>query len=608
MRLALRVQLVAQDRVSDREHVHPQLVAPTRLRQEPHPRPREAIRIRPALQHLERRQTRLSLRQVHHLTGAAQGLLAKRKVDLSPVGADVPRDQRLVLLLDLARLETHREPPMPLGPAREHHHARGIAIEPMHDACTGMRRLQSRHQAIGLLRPDSRHRKEPRILVADKDVGVFEEDAVAGAVHVGGYTSRSMHARRAASPAPHTAISLRTTALLTLACSVGVASGACTPRANVEATETSARNAQEAAATPSTTAAITPAGPKSTVSEPGVVLARQLTYPDRFIKAGESYFSPDGKRIVFQAIEVPEGEESPADFYAMFVCDVVHDAAGDITGVANIRRISPKGSANTCGWFHPLDSNRVLFASTVGVPTAENAPGYQRGTSRYRWAFPPETRMVEVDLRTADGTAASLKPLEGDGKAYIAEGSWSPDGRHLLFCSLESGQGDLFARDLATGRRTAIVSAPGYDGGPFFSPDGKRICYRSDRKQDNLLQVFVADLVFDKDGSITGTVNERQLTSNEHVNWCPFFRPDGKTLVYATSEVGHRNYEVFEIVLPEPGSSAEPVRRRVTEAEGADVLPVFSADGKWLLWTGQRHEGRSSQLYVGEYVDQSDAK
>ena len=338
-------------------------------------------------------------------------------------------------------------------------------------------------------------------------------------------------------------------------------------------------------------------------AEPGVTGARQLTFPDRFIKAGEAYFSPDAKQIVFQAIEVPEGEESPADFYAMFVCDVVRDASGEITGVTNIRRVSPKGSANTCGWFHPTDPNRLLFASTVGAPTAENTPGYQRGTSRYRWAFPPETRIVEVDLRQADGSAASLKPLEGDGKAYVAEGSWSPDGRHLLFCSLESGDGDLYVHDLKTGKRTAIVTAPGYDGGPFFSPDAKKICYRSDRNRDNLLQVFVADLVYGPDGGITGITNETQLTSNEHVNWCPFFRPDGKTLVYATSEIGHRNYEIFEIVLP-TRAGEEPVRRRVTESEGADVLPVFSPDGTWLLWTGQRHEGKSSQLYVGKYRDQ----
>ena len=360
---------------------------------------------------------------------------------------------------------------------------------------------------------------------------------------------------------------------------------------------------QPAPTAPAATAATQPAPVANPASEPGVREARQITFSDRFLKAGEAYFSPDARRIVFQAIERPAEGADPDEFYAMYACEVVRDPAGDITGVADIRRVSPKGSANTCGWFHPTKPNTLIFASTIGAPTAENAPGYQRGTSRYRWAFPPETRIVEVDLAKADGSPASLTVLEGDGKAYVAEGSISADGRFLLFCSLESGDGDLYIRDLRTGARTCVVSAPGYDGGPFFSPDGKRICYRSDRNKDNLLQVFVADLVFDAAGAVTGIANELQLTSNEHVNWCPFFRPDGRTLVYASSEIGHRNYEVFEIVLPS-SKGAAPVRRRVTEAEGADVLPVFSPDGKWLLWTGQRNEARSSQLFVGRYRDQ----
>jgi len=380
-------------------------------------------------------------------------------------------------------------------------------------------------------------------------------------------------------------MSIRTAALaaiaLTLAC--------CAPRAAPSATPPEA-------------------GP-ATAGEPGVADARQLTFTDRFIKAGEAYFSPDAAHIVFQAIEQPAAGTEPDEFYAMFVCDVVRDSTGAIAGVEDIRRVSPRGSANTCGWFHPKKPGTVLFASTIGAPTAENTPGYQRGTSRYRWAFPPETRIVEVDFVAAEragtlGTAASLTTVEGDGKAYVAEGSYSSDGRFILFCSLESGDGDLYIRDTKTGKRSCIVSAPGYDGGPFFSPDGRRICYRSDRNKDNLLQVFVADLVFAADGSVSGIENEIQLTSNEHVNWCPFFRPDGRTLLYATSEIGHRNYEVFEIVVPRTMDDA-PVRRRVTEADGADVLPVFSPDGAWMLWTGQRHEGRSSQLYAGRYIDQS---
>ena len=35
---------------------------------------------------------------------------------------------------------------------------------------------------------------------------------------------------------------------------------------------------------------------------------------------------------------------------------------------------------------------------------------------------------------------------------------------------------------------TVLVNSKGYDGGPFFSPDGQWICYRSDRKGDDLLK------------------------------------------------------------------------------------------------------------------------
>ncbi len=80
-----------------------------------------------------------------------------------------------------------------------------------------------------------------------------------------------------------------------------------------------------------------------------------------------------------------------------------------------------------------------------------------------------------------------------------------------------------------------LTTAKGYDGGPFFSPDGSCLVYRSDRKGNDLLQVFVADLAFDAAGNIAGLRNERQLTDDANVNWGPYFHPDGRHVVYATS-------------------------------------------------------------------------
>ncbi len=339
----------------------------------------------------------------------------------------------------------------------------------------------------------------------------------------------------------------------------------------------------------------------------------QLTYPDRFEKAGEAYFSPDDRRIIFQAVEKPAEGQDADEFYAMFVADLVRDRSDRITDLTNIRRISPPGSANTCGWFHPLTPQIVIFATTMGPPTASSPPGYQRSTGRYRWMFPPQMQIVRCDLRTADGTAATLEPLIDDRGAYVAECSLSADGRHLLFCSLESNDGDLFVRDLQTGKTTGIVNAGGYDGGPFFSPDGERVCYRSDRKGNHLLQLFVSDLAFDETGGETGGIigieREYQLTDDENVNWCPFWHPNGRFLVYSTSRIGHHNYEIF-LVDADPGNvagSTGTIRygagvRRVTHADGSDVLPAFNADGTVMIWSSRRGEAGSVQLWVADFV------
>ena len=331
----------------------------------------------------------------------------------------------------------------------------------------------------------------------------------------------------------------------------------------------------------------------------------QLTFPDRFAKAGEAYFSPHEPKIVFQAVAKAAEGETEDPFYAMYLADVVEK--GSEISLENIKRVSPEGSANTCGWFDPVDPDVLWFASTVGPPTESNAPGYQRGSGRYRWMFPPQMRIVKTTLDEADGTAKSLEVIEGDGTAYVAECSISPDGRYLLYCSLASNQGDIFIKDLETGEQIPIVTAPGYDGGPFFSPDGRRICYRSDRHGNNLLQIFVGSLAFDDEGKIIGLEREHQLTDNAHVNWCPFWHPNGEHLVYATSQLGHRNYEVFIVdameddrVMPQNVRYGTAIRR-VTEADGADVLPAFDATGKWMMWTGQRDPTSTSQLWIAPF-------
>src|SRR5262249_55898085 len=45
---------------------------------------------------------------------------------------------------------------------------------------------------------------------------------------------------------------------------------------------------------------------------------------------------------------------------------------------------------------------------------------------------------------------------------------------------------------------------------------------------------------------------------------------------------------------------------RITHYPGADVLPVFSPDGKKLMWTSTRTANRSSQIFIADFVPPKD--
>ena len=335
----------------------------------------------------------------------------------------------------------------------------------------------------------------------------------------------------------------------------------------------------------------------------------QLTSEEQFSKAGECYFSPDGTQIIFQAVEKMADPEDEEAFYQMYVADLRFDG-GRVQGITNVQRLSPPGSSNTCGWFHPTEPGVVIFGSTIGPPSDPGKTGYQREGRDYSWQFPKEMDIVRCELATADGTEATLERLVASPEAYLAECAISADGRSMVYCEHQVADGttggDLLIMDLESRDVVSIASSDGYDGGPFWSPDGKRLCYRSDRRGDVLLQIFVAELAFDEAGKVTGVEREFQLTDNAHVNWAPFWHPNGRHLVYATSEEGHENYEVF-MIDADPGTDGGPAKygtrgRRITNAAKFDGLPVFDTSGARMMWTSQRGADRSSQIWIADFV------
>jgi Tol biopolymer transport system component len=328
--------------------------------------------------------------------------------------------------------------------------------------------------------------------------------------------------------------------------------------------------------------------------EPALSEIVQLTHG--FARAGEAYFSPDMKWIVFQASVKAEGQ------YQMYIAKLQwHE--GKLVGAEQPTQVSPEPSRNTCGYFSP-DGKAFIFASTFGKekPDEPNS-GYQRAGGNYRWAFPDGMEIYRCDdwqaqvEKAGPGGKCNLATHElTDNNVYDAEDAFSPDGKWICFTSYENKNLDVYVMKADGSGKVRITTAEGYDGGPFFSPDGKRLVYRSDRQNNNLLQIFVADLAFDAAGNITGVKAEHQLTSDVNVNWGPFWNPDGKHIIYATSKHGHTNYELY--MMRDDGSHAV----RITNSPGADILPAFSPDGKFLMWTSKRSPDQTTQIFVARFA------
>jgi Tol biopolymer transport system component len=201
-----------------------------------------------------------------------------------------------------------------------------------------------------------------------------------------------------------------------------------------------------------------------------------------------------------------------------------------------------------------------------------------------------------MDLFECDLNGNQLRQLT-TAKGYDAEGAYSPDGQQIAFCSDRDGDPDIYVMNSDGTNVRQLTNAPGYDGGPFISPDGRWVIFRSDRKKAEYLQIYVIGI----DGQ-----NETALTDTEGVNWGPYWHPKQPWIIWSGADHSNPsarpNYDLWlaRYSVADGQFRLEPAMR-VTDFEGADVLPVFSPDGQRLMWTSTRTADRSSQLFIADF-------
>jgi Tol biopolymer transport system component len=341
---------------------------------------------------------------------------------------------------------------------------------------------------------------------------------------------------------------------------------------------------------------------------------RSHTVTDDYTMDIHPVWSPDGEWIYFSSyrsgginiwrIPVGSGGE-PLGPMEQVTSGPGQDVDLDVSASGRLVFAILKQNADI--WRLPVDP---ATGAAAGAP--EPVIRSTRENSRGAWSPDGETIAFSSDR----GGDMNLFLLAGGKTRQLTRGgggdfqpNWSPDGRSLVFFSGRSGTLDVWRLDLESAEPLRLTRGEGININPFFSPDGKTVAFMSDR--DGRLEVWLMNA----DGS-----NVRQLTTvgviGHFLRWSRdgqriFFRcptgPRPRTMLVPAAGgdpeptpevtggahmslspdqsllmdvVGHRTLWVS----PLDGSDSPRRVFQFDDADGRIDYPVWSPDGRWILF------------------------
>ena len=186
-------------------------------------------------------------------------------------------------------------------------------------------------------------------------------------------------------------------------------------------------------------------------------------------------WSPDGKWIAFLSDRPGQIKDTPDGKKQLYVISADGGEAQQLTKTEN--------DVNAFEW--APDSKRIAFSTTDPDPKVLKDRKEKYGEYSVVHADYQMTHLWTIEVPAGSAPAAEPKRLTEGGKFSVEEFSWSPDGTRIAFSAqkdpdlISTETADLYVVTVSDGVVKKIVSTPGPDTNPKWSPDGKMIVFET---------------------------------------------------------------------------------------------------------------------------------
>jgi len=197
-----------------------------------------------------------------------------------------------------------------------------------------------------------------------------------------------------------------------------------------------------------------------------------------------------------------------------------------------------------------------------------------------------------------------------DDDSYNAEGSFHPRGDRVLFTTTRWGNIDLAELNLRTKRIRRLTTEIGYNGGPFYSWDGRYIVYRAYHPktneeikefQDLLRQRLVRPSKLELWVMTADGKRKRCISQLGQANFAPFMKPGNRQVIFTSNHHDPRGREFDLFLMNLDGTGVQ----QITHTGDFDGFPMFSRDGKQLVWASNRTAKTRGEtnIYLADWVE-----